>query len=158
MLGSAHEELFFACAKIRGGREGDEKTAPQWLLDEAGGVYDFVGGLERGGAGYRVALVFDGEGRVAAEANPAFRFVFGREPEIIDLLVFVIDFAFLDPEGGAFRWLCFDAGDGEVLGVNPDFTAVEIFVVGFRDDVEDVLRGFGGIFEGSECEIVVFGV
>lgn len=67
---------------------------------------------------------------MAAEANPAFGVVLCGKPEILDLLIAMVNVAALDPERGTSGRLRLDASDGEIAGVDPDFAAIEEFDAG----------------------------
>ena len=69
--------------------------------------------------------------------------IFGRKPEIIYLDVPVLDLRLLDPERWILGRLSFNADHGKVLRVDPDFPAIEKFVLAFRKQAQHILHARG---------------
>src|SRR5690348_6762607 len=92
---------------------------------------------------------------MAAETYRAVGSVLGRKPELIHLLVFVIYLALFDPKRWVFRRLGFDPCDREILGIHPNFSAIEELVVGFRLNRQDIGWSALGSFQGDHGEFVV---
>src|SRR5271169_3349877 len=91
------------------------------------------------GIGYAIVLVIDGQGGAASQADVADRLVPDRQPKSLDLLGFVVNLAFLDPERRVLRGLSLNVGDGEVGGVDPHLAAIEVFAARLRADPQHIL-------------------
>src|SRR5579864_2793046 len=72
--------------------------------------------------------VVDGERCHPAEADVARGTGVLDEPEAVNLSPRGIDLRVLDPEGRRFCGLAFEAGQREIMGIDPHFAVIQEFV------------------------------
>lgn len=122
-------------------------------LDNTGGL---GGGVVLGAFGEfgRELVVggFDGESGGADETGVGMRDIPVGEPVVADALEGLGEFGVADPEGRVAGGGALDAGDGEVLGVDPDSALEQEFLLLFWSCDEDVAEAAfdgGRAFEGK---------
>src|ERR1035441_6570642 len=72
-----------------------------------------------------VVLVANGEDGFSSQADVGHSFIQGRQVELADFLVAVVDLRMLGPDRWIPGGLGIDTGHGEILGVNPDGAAIK---------------------------------
>lgn len=77
----------------------------------------------------RVIRVLNGQHSAPTQPHRAGGVIFGRQPEVPNPGIGVLDLALFDPERRVLGWLRLNAHDREVLAIHPDPAAIEKFVL-----------------------------
>src|SRR3954447_15597723 len=91
------------------------------------------------GTSHAIVLVLDRQRGASSQSDVAHRFISGRKPEGLYLLVFMMNCALLRPERRVLGRFSFDADDRKVGSINPYFATVDVLALGFRVDLQNIL-------------------
>ncbi len=105
-----------------------------------------------------VILILDRKSGFASQAHFTFRMVPGREPETIQLHIFVFNLRLLNPHGRILAGFTFDSYDGKIVCVDPDFSVIKELIPFSGQQIEDVFSATRRRIVTRQGKLIIFGV
>src|SRR5947207_13737861 len=136
---------------------GEAKPNRQRRSTDRRGLADVRRRGDRPGFDDFIVFVIDGESGAATQPDDAFCAVLLREPEAVYLFVLVLSLGLFYTNRRVFGGLAFHLGHRKILGVNPDFPAIQVLIMRFRNDLQNILKTRRSVLISIHLEIIVVG-